>query len=107
MKGFAVHNCGAAIAVSSIVSEMAIGKTIEEALKITKDEIAKALGGLPPQKMHCSNLGTDALHNAIRNYLDKNKEIKTDKSEESTFTECGHPCGDGDKPCPRRAKSKE
>jgi len=75
---FKTFGCGAAIAVSSIVSEMAKGKTIEEALKITREQVAEELGGLPPNKMHCSNLGTDALHKAIQDYLEKKKK-KEDK----------------------------
>jgi len=71
---FKTFGCGAAIAVSSMVSEMAKGKTIDEAMKITKESVAKELGGLPPNKMHCSNLGADALHNAIDDYLKKKKE---------------------------------
>jgi len=73
---FKTFGCGAAIAVSSVVSEMAKGKTIEEALKITREQVAKELGGLPPNKMHCSNLGTDALHKAIQNYLEKKRQNK-------------------------------
>jgi len=68
---FKTFGCGAAIAVSSMVSEMAKGKTIEEALKITNASVAQELGGLPPNKMHCSNLGADALHKAIEDYLKK------------------------------------
>lgn len=68
---FKTFGCGAAIAVSSMVSEMAMGKTIEEALKITNELVAQELGGLPPNKMHCSNLGADALHKAIEDYLKK------------------------------------
>ncbi|MEO0091825.1 MAG: Fe-S cluster assembly scaffold protein NifU [candidate division WOR-3 bacterium] len=70
---FKTFGCGAAIAVSSMVSEMAKGKTIEEALKITNELVAQELGGLPPNKMHCSNLGADALHKAIEDYLAKRK----------------------------------
>ena len=71
---FKTFGCGAAIAVSSMVSEMAIGKTIDEALKITREDVADQLGGLPKQKMHCSNLGADALHKAIQDYQSKQKE---------------------------------
>ena len=65
---FKTFGCGAAIAVSSIVSEMAEGKTLDEAMKITNKMVAKELGGLPKNKLHCSNLGADALHKAIKNY---------------------------------------
>jgi nitrogen fixation protein NifU and related proteins len=71
---FLTFGCGAAIAVSSMVSEMAMGKTIEEALKITNKDVAEQLGGLPPNKLHCSNLGADALHRAIEDYQRKAKE---------------------------------
>jgi len=69
---FKTFGCGAAIAVSSMVSEMAIGKTIEQALELTNEAVAKELGGLPPNKMHCSNLGADALHKAIEDYKKRN-----------------------------------
>lgn len=68
---FKTFGCGAAIAVSSIVSEMAIGKTLDEALEITRDDVAEELGGLPKNKLHCSNLGADALHIAIEEYRSK------------------------------------
>jgi len=69
---YKTFGCGAAIAVSSIVSEMIIGKTIQEVMKLTHSDISKELGGLPPQKEHCSNLGIDAVKKAIENYLAKN-----------------------------------
>ena len=68
---FQTFGCVAAIAVSDIVSDMAKGKTLGDAKKITKKVVAEALGGLPPNKMHCSNLGADALALAIKNYQDK------------------------------------
>lgn len=70
---FKTFGCGAAVATSSMVTEMVKGKTIEEALKISNKAVAQALDGLPPQKMHCSNLAADALHKAIEDYLSKQK----------------------------------
>jgi nitrogen fixation NifU-like protein len=70
---FQTFGCGAAIAVSSMVSEMAMGKTLEEALAITNDKVAEELDGLPKNKLHCSNLGADALHKAIEDYQAKTK----------------------------------
>ncbi len=68
---FKTFGCGAAIATSSMVTEMVRGKTLEEALEITNKAVAEALGGLPPAKMHCSNLAADALHKAIEDYKNK------------------------------------
>jgi len=75
---FKTFGCGAAIAVSSIASEMAKGKTLEEARKITPALVAKELEGLPKNKHHCSNLGAQALNKAIDNYLKKQgKSVKS------------------------------
>jgi len=71
---FKTFGCGAAIATSSMVTEMAKGMTLEEAMKISREEVADELGGLPPIKMHCSNLAADALHRAIEDYLKKSGE---------------------------------
>ena len=68
---FKTFGCGAAIAVSSMLTEMAKGKSLEEARKITNKDVAEALEGLPKNKLHCSNLGADALQNAIKNYDDR------------------------------------
>lgn len=68
---FKTFGCGAAIATSSMVTELAIGKTIDEALQLTNAAVAEALDGLPPAKLHCSNLAADALHEAIKNYKEK------------------------------------
>jgi nitrogen fixation NifU-like protein len=68
---FKTFGCGAAIATSSMVTEMAIGKTLEEAMELTNAAVANALDGLPPAKLHCSNLAADALHEAIKNYREK------------------------------------
>ena len=68
---FQTFGCGAAIAVSSMVTEMAKGITLDEAQKITKATLSDALDGLPPQKQHCSNLGAEALHKAIEDYKSK------------------------------------
>src|SRR5512137_1274021 len=70
---FKTFGCGAAIAVSSMVSEMAKGLPLDEALKITPQSVADKLEGLPKNKFHCSNLGAQALHKAIEDYQNKQK----------------------------------
>ena len=70
---FKTFGCGAAVATSSMVTELAKGKTLEEAKQITRANVADELGGLPPVKMHCSNLAADALHAAIEDYCNKKK----------------------------------
>ena len=71
---FKTFGCGAAIATSSMTTELAKGKTLDEAMKITRKDVADALDGLPPLKMHCSNLAADALHSAIEDYRSKAKK---------------------------------
>jgi nitrogen fixation NifU-like protein len=66
---FKTFGCAAAIATSSMVTELVKGKTLKEAEQVTNRTVAEALEGLPPIKMHCSNLAADALHEAIRNYV--------------------------------------
>ncbi|TAJ43942.1 Fe-S cluster assembly scaffold protein NifU [Methanofollis fontis] len=72
---FKTFGCGSAIATASMVTEMAKGKTIEEAERITRSDVADELEGLPPVKMHCSNLAADALHKAIEDYRARKKEV--------------------------------
>ncbi len=75
---FKTFGCGAAIATSSMVTDLAKGKTLDEAMKISRANVADSLGGLPPIKMHCSNLAADGLHAAIQDYL-KKKEAAAKK----------------------------
>ncbi|MCG8515041.1 MAG: Fe-S cluster assembly scaffold protein NifU [Halanaerobiales bacterium] len=95
---FKTFGCGAAIATSSMVTELVKGKKLDEALKISNQTVAEALNGLPAPKMHCSNLAADALHKAIKTYRNEefveidhhcehsnfcHKEIKIELEEES------------------------
>jgi len=86
---FKTFGCGAAVATSSISTEMIKGKTIEEALKITNKAVADALDGLPPQKMHCSNLAEEAIRAAIEDYK-KRKGISGDTQD--NFEACEGCC---------------
>ena len=72
---FETLGCGAAIATSSMVTDLAKGKTLNEAKKISRNTVAEALEGLPPAKMHCSNLAADGLYAAIEDYHQKSKKI--------------------------------
>lgn len=93
---FKTFGCGAAIAVSSIVSEMAKGKTLDEAMGITNKMVAEELGGLPPNKLHCSNLGADALHKAIEDYLQRSAKYQCPYCDASILDEnqfCQTSCG--------------
>lgn len=76
---FKTYGCGSAIATSSMITDIARGKTLEEALKITRADVADSLGGLPPVKMHCSNLAADALHAAIGDYYKRQKSKEVTK----------------------------
>ena len=74
---FQTLGCGAAVATSSMVTEMAKGKTLEEGMEISNKSVASQLGGLPPNKMHCSNLAADGLHAAIEDYRRRHPEPAT------------------------------
>lgn len=71
---FRTFGCGAAIATTSMTTELAKGMTLDEAMKITREQVADELDGLPPVKMHCSNLAAEALHEAIKDYRKKKGE---------------------------------
>ncbi|MCL6450322.1 MAG: Fe-S cluster assembly scaffold protein NifU [Acetobacteraceae bacterium] len=88
---FKTFGCGAAIATSSMVTELVKGKSVAEALEISNRTVAEALGGLPPHKMHCSNLAADALHRAIQDYLGKKKASGAEGRGARVGTRAGRP----------------
>jgi nitrogen fixation NifU-like protein len=109
---FQTFGCGAAIAVSSMLTEMAKGKSLEEAKKITNKDVAEALEGLPKNKLHCSNLGADALHLAIKDYETKKsgkpaeepvrKELHMHKAGEACYCPyCDTQLPEGENTCPK------
>ena len=75
---FKTFGCGAAVATSSMITELAKGKNLDDAMIITREDVADSLGGLPPVKMHCSNLAADALKEAIKDYRGKKRGKKGD-----------------------------
>jgi nitrogen fixation NifU-like protein len=91
---FQTFGCGSAIAVSSMLTEIARGKSITDAKNITNKDVAEALEGLPKNKLHCSNLGADALHMALKNYEDRKagktpvEPIRKDEHEHSHGDAC-------------------
>lgn len=87
---FKTFGCGAAVATSSMSTELVVGKTVDEALKITNKAVAEALDGLPPAKMHCSNLAEEAIRAAIEDYKKKNGLL----NECDCATACGRRCDD-------------
>ena len=87
---FKTFGCGAAVATSSMATELVIGKTIEEALEITNKAVADALDGLPPAKMHCSNLAEEAIRAAIEDYKKKNGLLE----DKDTNKACSRRCDD-------------
>ncbi len=80
---FRTFGCGSAIATSSITTELVLGKTLDEALALTNRSVAQALDGLPPNKMHCSNLAADALHEAIKDYMARRRASSDSDGEAS------------------------
>ena len=87
---FKTFGCGAAVATSSMATELVVGKSVDEALKITNKAVAEALDGLPPVKMHCSNLAEEAIKSAIEDY--KRKTGQLDENDEKNA--CGRRCED-------------
>jgi nitrogen fixation NifU-like protein len=91
---FKTFGCGAAVATSSMATELVIGKTVEEAMKITNKAVAEALDGLPPQKMHCSNLAEEAIAAALEDYRRKKGETPNEAIDcTGCCSSCGHSHG--------------
>ncbi len=88
---FKTFGCGAAVATSSMATELVKGKTVEEAMQLTNKAVAEALDGLPPAKMHCSNLAEEAIAAALNDYRIKNGLL--DPNEASVCTGCCSSCG--------------
>lgn len=89
---FKTFGCAAAIATSSMITELAKGKTLAEARLISNAAVAQELGGLPPLKMHCSNLAADALKKAINYYLGESTPDNPSDHDHETTDHCGHHC---------------
>jgi nitrogen fixation NifU-like protein len=85
---FRTFGCGSAIATSSMTTELVIGMSLDDALKVTRADVAEGLDGLPPIKMHCSNLAADALHDAIKNYRRGKGELPPVEEKEEEEIEC-------------------
>jgi FeS cluster assembly scaffold protein NifU len=86
---FRTFGCGSAIATTSMTTEMVKGMTLDEAMKLTRQDVAEELDGLPPIKMHCSNLAADALHEAIKSYRrGRGEEVPDDKEKVKEEVEC-------------------
>ncbi|MDY6932773.1 MAG: iron-sulfur cluster assembly scaffold protein [Spirochaetota bacterium] len=85
---FKTFGCGSAVATSSMITEMAKGKSLDEALRITRQDVADELDGLPPIKMHCSNLAADALHDAIKNYREGKNAQEIESEEFINYRVC-------------------
>ena len=92
---FKTFGCGAAVATSSMATELIRGKTVEEAMKITNTAVAEALDGLPPEKMHCSNLAEEAIAAALQDYRKRNGLSNPDESIDCTgeCSSCNHSHG--------------
>jgi nitrogen fixation protein NifU and related proteins len=102
---FKTFGCGAAIAVSSMVTEMVKGRSLEESVTVKRDDVAQALGGLPDKKLHCSNLGTDALKAAVNDYWRRNGNpekvvaLEDEHLEHQGENESSACCGSNERGC--------